>query len=355
MKLGAAIVALAMATALLCAAPASAAGLSPASGFVAGVADLNADLALLGQGSGRFGSHEKRIVSQLKFENHDGYTIRVIALEQTVALSVIRRGRGREPMITTYFAHGKVTPSSIRASFADRGRIALRFRSSGRVIRASRRAGCRRPSKQVIGRFGVFVGELRFRGEGGYTSAEVHRARGGSIDFAALVACFLGVAPRPHLTLPRATLPMGLDRLGFGAVGRGTAPAAPGATTHPRRGPKPTILLADEKLPLSRTIFAARVRGHDGARFLALQAGSEGSIGIVRLATASAPASSFAAADTLAHARLRPPRPFSGEGAFEHGPGNEKTWSGPLAVSFLGAPHLSLTGPSFRTLLVRGF
>lgn len=353
----AAIAAVAVASALLCASPASAAsGPSPAAGFFAGVAGLNTDLALLGQGStSPFGLPGKRIVSQLKFQNRDGYTIRVIALEQTVALSVIHRDGGRRPLVTTYFAHGKVTGSSIHASFADRGRIALDFRPSGRQIRASRKAGCRSPSKRVIGRFGFFVGELRFRGEGGYTSAEVHRVRGGSIDFTALIACLLGVAPHPDLSLPRATLPIGLDRLGLSASSHGAAPATSGVPTHPRSGPRPTTLLADDKLPLSRTIFASRVRGDERARFLALQASSEGSIGILRLASASAPASAFVSADTLANARVRPPRPFSGEGAFEHGPGNTKTWSGSLAVSFLGAPDVSLTGSPFRTLLVRGF
>lgn len=148
---------------------------------------------------------------------------------------------------------------------------------------------------------------------------------------------------------------MGLHRLGLGASTQKAAPGTPGVGTHPRSGPKPTTLIADSKLPLSRTIFAVRTRGHGHARFLAVAESSEGSIGVLRLASVSAPSSTFVATDTLASAGVKPPAPFSGEATFEHGPGSTKSWTGSLAVSFLGAPHVPLTGSPFRTLLARGF
>jgi hypothetical protein len=350
----AAIAALAAVAALICAQPAGAASRPVATSYFSALSRLNDDLALLGQGSNPLGQPDRQIVSELRFVNHDGYTISLVALEQTVALSVVHRDGKRRPSVTTYLAHGKVTPNSIEASFADRGRVSLRFRPSGGKIHASRRAGCRRRSDRVIGRVGLFVGELRFRGEDGYTSAEVHRVHGGSIDFTALIACVLGIPPRPDISLPRPELPLGLDELGVEASTRKTAPAAPGVPTHPSGGPKPTILIADSKSSLSRTIFAARTRGRGKARFLAMQASSEGSIGVLRLVSVSAPQSDFAVDDTLAGAGVKPPSPFKGRASFEHGPGG-KSWTGSLSVSFLGAPHVPLTGSPFQVLLGRGF
>jgi hypothetical protein len=350
-----AIAAVAAVAALLCVQPADAASKPVATSFFSGLSHLNDDLALLGQPSNPLDLPDKQIVSELRFVNHDGYTISLVALEQTVALTVVHRNGKRRPSITTYLAHGKVTPNSIEASFADRGHVALRFRPSGRKIHASRRAGCRRSSDHVIGRVGLFVGELRFRGEGGYTSAEVHRVHGGSIDFTALIACVLGIPPRPDISLPRPKLPLGLDGLGLEASTRKTGSGPSGVPTHPSGGPKPTVLIAESKSPLSRTIFAAQTHGQGRVRFLAMQASSEGSIGVLRLVSAPAPLSAFAVDDTLASAGVKPPAPFKGKASLEHGPSGAKSWTGSLSVSFLGAPHVPLTGSPFQTLLGRGF
>jgi hypothetical protein len=319
---------------------------------------LPGELEMLGQDGGP-GSLLGHPVSEIKFTNHDGFTITVVAFGQTVALGVgnelgrrLRSGATppapKRSSTTVYLAHGKVTPTSIQASFGDRGRIDLRFRPTGRRIRASKHAGCRRPSHATIAQLGLFVGELRFRGEGGYTSAEVHRVHGGLVDFPILVACALRGSP-----LGGGALSSSVGSLATAAVMR--VPDVPSAGTHPSRGPKPTTLSAERKLPLSRTVFAARSHGVGEVRFLALSTGSEGSIGIVRLASASAPTSSFAFDDSLATAAVEPPAPFSGAGAFRQDVGGGKSWTGPLAVSFLGAPHVPLTGDEFVPQLSRGW
>jgi hypothetical protein len=318
------------------------------------------ELDLLGQSSGPFGRQGKAAVSELKFTNRDGYQFTVVAFEQTVALSI---SKGREDLrggsvgrfsTTTYLAHGKVTPTAIQASFAGRGRIALRFRPSGKELHASRDAGCSRPNGSVIAQLGLFVGELRFRGEGGYTSTEIHRIHGGSVDLATLLAC------RPGPTLP------GLDGSSApppspGRPARTTAPrlpradpSSPAVPTHPSRGPKRTTLLANLKLPLSRAVFGAQLRGEGPARFLAAEEANEGRIGIVRLASASGPQSTFTFDDTLADATVAPPTPFTGKGVFQRGIG-EKSWTGSLAVSFLGAPTVPLTGSPFQAQLVQSW
>jgi hypothetical protein len=349
--------------ALLCAAPAYAASVAPpaaASALYAHVAELDQVAELLGRRSSQVDPRRDPSFTVLRFENHDGYVISVLASRQTVALRVARHyGRGNGPrraLSTTYLAHGRATPTSIEASFGGRGRIALRFRPAGRGLRATRKAGCKRVGGFPIARRGVFVGELRFRGEDGYTSARVHRVRGGSFNLAALLACLLGSGPPGrNALLPSATLPTDLRPFEIGARRFGAAPTTPGVRTHPSRRPKRTVLVSADKLPLSRTVFAALKRDSGRAHFLAFDAGSEGSIGIARIALTSAPGSAFTSDESLSKAAVAPPAPFAGTAAFDHGPGDAKSWSGSLGVSFLGKPRVPLTGSPFETLLVKSW
>lgn len=314
--------------------PAGAAA-KPARALLADVAPVGRGMTLLGgQATGPLGL--PRNFFEIRFRNQDGYTIVVIAARQTVTLSVIRRDGRTRPSVATYMAHGRVTPRSIEASFGERGAISLRFRRTGRELRASRRAGCPVSSHRIIADLGVFVGGLRFRGEDGYTSVDAHRLHGGDVDLTALVRCFRGHAPQPLA----------------GDHGQATAAAVPGVETHPspaRR--KRFVLEANNRLSLSRVAFAAVAREGDPTRFLAVQASSEGQVGIVRVVTVAAPRPTFTVDAAFSRAVVTPPAPFSGRGVFAHGPGTEKSWSGPLAVSFLGAPNVPLTGSPFAVLL----
>ncbi len=351
---------LALFAALLCAQPAAAEPAPSAPALLAGASQLNGELALLGQGSSALGLPGDQALSELKFENSDGYAITVVAYGQSVALSITHahgRRKGSSPASTaTYLAHGKVTPTSIAASFGDRGRIDVRFQPSGRKLRATHKAGCKRPGGGVLARFGIFAGELRFQGEGGFTSAEVHRVPGRSVDFSALVACLFGATPHGHqAVLAAPKLPWGLHLPGADVGVRRASPETPGVRTHPSRGPKPTTLLVDHKTPLTRTVFAAQARGRGPLRLLALESASEGSIGVIRFVKTEADPSVFSVDSILSSASVKPPAPFSGTGAYEQGPGNAKSWTGSLAVSFLGAPHVPLTGSPFVARLARGW
>ena len=353
--------------ALSCAAaPAVAAQRAPsASQLYAGLAGLNERLALMGQGSSSLGLSRDRALSELRFENRDGYTISVTAFGQTVALDVSRarfrlQGRGeqrrrvRERVSeTTYLAHGRVTPRSIEASFGDRGRIALRFRPSGRKLHATRKAGCKRPSDAVIADLGSFDGELRFRGEGGFTSVDAHRVPGRSVNLGGLLACLFGSSPKRDAALPPARAPLGIRLPGLVAERGG--PSVPAVPAHPGSGPRSTTLVADRKEALARIVFAAQVRGDGRPRFLAVDQASEGSLGIVRLAYVRGVPTAFSFDDILSSGTVSPPPPFHGSGELRRGPRNAKSWSGPLAVSFLGAPHVPLTGTPFGAWLSQGF
>lgn len=317
--------------ALLCMAPAACArpaDLASEAALLRGAAQLDRDLAVLGPGSSPLGTPGGTL-AELRFRNADGYTIVVAAFGQTVAIGV---SRGTHAPSSTYLAHGSVRPGSISASFGERGRVAIRFRPKRSLLHGGRGAPC--PGVGAIARLGVFVGTVRFRGEGGYTAAEVHRARGGAIDISAFIACLRNAARAPR----------GLFT---------TMPAAPGVPTHPSRGPRPTTLVADDKQPLSRTLFAAQSRGRH-ARFLAAEERTDGSVGIVRFATARASSASLVADDALSLAGVTPPAPFSGSATLQRGAAGAKSWSGSLAVDFPGA-RVPLTGPGFAVQLARGF
>jgi hypothetical protein len=362
MKLPGAFLAVAAIAAILCPFGSDAVAATPSAALLAKIAQPDEELGLLGQAASPFGPSRRETAAELKFTNRDGYRFIVVAFGQTVALSVsnghedLRHSLTGRSSTTTYLAHGKVTPSSIRASFGDRGGIDLRFRPSGRELHASRHAGCRRPSHSVVAKFGLFVGTLRFRGEGGYTSAEAHRLHGGTVDLAALVAC------RPSTNLPGLGGLSTAPRPSPGAAAQGTAPrlhgtgpSSPAVPTHPSHGPKRTSLLASLKTPLSRAVFGARASGTGSTRFIAAEEFTEGRIGILRLASVSSPSPAFSFDDALANATVAPPPPFSGKGVFQQGIDEAGSWTGSLAVSFLGAPKAPLTGPSFRTRLTQSW
>lgn len=303
---------------------------------------LDNRLGLLRPAPGPPGPLEGPRLTELRLTNHDGYRISVVAYGQTVALTVgngpdeIRRIRGvNRASATTYVAHGRVTPNSIEASFGDRGRIAVRFRPSGHYLRATRRAGCDRPSRHVIARLGIFAGTLRFRGEDGYTTVRASRIRGGSIGVLALLRCRFGLPSQ------RSRYLSSLD--------------APEVGTNPSRRVKSTTLVARHATLLTRTGFRVRVRGEGRPRFLAVDQTVEDRLGIVRLVTVLGAPSSFEFEDTLARAVVSPPTPFSGRGVFEHGLGNEKAWTGSLAVSFLGAPRVPLAGAPYAIRLTQSW
>jgi hypothetical protein len=286
-------------------------------------------------------------VDRLELENRDGYRLDVYAYGQTVLLDV---SRDRRALVSTvYLAHGTVTPTSIRASFADRGRIAVRFRPSGRALGLPGRLGCVAPGRTAIARLGVYVGELSFRGEGGYTSARVHRAKGSVLGTAPQASC----GRRARARRARLASPFAGPRLA--AAPSRQAFGVPGVATHPSAGPKLTTLIADGKLPLSRTLFAAQARDSSRARFLAVEESSEGPIAIIRYAIARAPSSAFRADEALSAASVAPPAPFRGAGALQHGAGGGRSWTGSLAVSFLGAPNVPLTGALFKASLTRSW
>jgi len=251
-----------------------------------------------------------------------GYRVGVIGIGDSVLLEVIH---GRAKAITAYVARGTATPGRLEASFGDLGSIRMRFRRSGETPSASSDRRCRR-GHRILRRTGVYVGNLRFRGEGGYISIHAHRAKGRVSTVAPW--CLQSQVDRSdqHAVRPSQRH----DPFELAAVG------------------------ASWREGVSSTSAGAVALG-GATLFFASTAQSQGDLAILRFAFASArSAQAFTVDNALTRAQIRPPAPFHGTGIYRAAPDGTKTWSGGLAVNFPGAPRLPLTGPQFKPELKTG-
>lgn len=263
---------------------------------------------------------------QFQLTTGDGYRLTVGGYNATAAITVARPGRSRGGKAwSSYVARGKVSPTAINASFGALGQVDMRFRQSGRVTYGKRHQHCLGADRYRI-RPGVFVGSLRFHGEGGYVSAKVHRVKG-KVVTPRILRCFDSL----------------FEELEGGGVGHR------GGNHH-----KVTRLSSFVRSGLTAMYFGASERG-GRAGYLAEMEQTVGSLGIFRGVAVRASPSTFAFDNALSLAGVTPPPPFSGSGSFQRGPEGAKSWTGSLAVSFLGAPNVSLTDPRFKTQLTRSW
>jgi hypothetical protein len=211
-------------------------------------------------------------------------------------------------------------PAALDAGLGPLGRIAVRFRPSGRRVVSTAEA-CGR-SARVVRRLGVFVGTIRFEGEDGYTTVAATSARG-SVGTPMPSDCGSpGPSPGAAVASSRSTA--------TGSVAGSAVLSAvdPRAGSSFRAAPGP-----------GGVGFSARVeeRTDDG-------------VTVVRHAQAGAPAAAFDFNRSLTWAAVTPPAPFSGTARFAAAAGVR--WAGSLRVTFPGL-SVPLTGPGFRSTLGR--
>ena len=184
----------------------------------------------------------------------------------------------------------------------------MRFRPSSHRTWETPHQRCRGHHKVLVRR-GVYVGSLRFRGEGGYISVHAHRAKGGVSTIAP--RC-LRAHPVPRSR--RAIRPSQQEHLEFDALGASwrhgvNATSVGGFTLGPR------IL------------------------FFASTEQTEGGLAILRFAFADGPSKTLTVDDALTRGQIKPPAPFSGTGTYRAASDGTTTWSGGLSVNFPGAPR----------------
>jgi hypothetical protein len=264
-----------------------------------------------------------------QFTAGDGYKITVAGYDATAAVTAAKPdpAHGRYAW-SSYVARGKVSPTSIHVSFGALGHADMRFHQSGPITYGKRHHHCLGADRYTI-RPGVFVGTVRFRGEGGYVSAKVHRVKGKVVTPRSL-ACFDSLFEE-------------FEEFEEGGGGHGA-----------KEKPKVTRLRSFLRSGLTAIYFVASERGGK-AHFTAEMEQTIGSLGVFRGVSTHASPSTFASDNALSTAGITPPRPFSGSGTLERGPTGKKSLAGSLAVSFLGAPNVPLTDPRFKTQLTRSW
>jgi hypothetical protein len=229
------------------------------------------------------------------------------------------RGNGASTVYTAPAA--EAGPGAVDVGLGSLGRIAVRFRPSGRRVVSTARQVCGRPVR-VVRRLGVFIGTIRFEGEDGYTAVVASSARG-SVGTPLPADCGSAGA---H------------DGVAFASVSSTSTPSGRGGA----------VLSAVD--PRAGSSFRA-APGFGGVSFSArVEERTGDGVTVVRHAQAGAPASAFEHNRTLTWAVVRPPAPFSGRGQFVAG--SRGRWTGGLRVTFPGL-SVPLTGPGFRLRLER--
>jgi len=217
-------------------------------------------------------------------------------------------------------------PAEIKASLGKLGHISLRFRPSGPAeVQPEPGSECvgSAPTRQQ----GRFVGDLRFRGEDGFTAVHTTSVKG------EMFRRSRQVCKRPHE--PR---------------GGGREPRAVSLSAYVAGDPEKPSFSAYELT--GKHDFG----GYPGSSYSASVTERRGQMTISRTASASAEASTFAVSAPSARpavASVAPPFPFSGTAVFEGADGLAPTWSGDLSVSLPGLGAVPLTGSPFTARLCR--
>jgi hypothetical protein len=249
-------------------------------------------------------------------EGSNGYKVGVHTFGAAVVLEVWR-GRKGQRTSTAYLARGVATRERLQATFGQFGKISMRFRESRNRTWRGKRRSCRGAGR-FVKRRGVFVGNLRFRGEGGYVSVRVRRAKGAVVSEAEKCR---GQRRSPSLA--------GLGFLLFDLE---------------------SALLALAHDGVDSTAFIS-LEDRRGTFSLVFDEESRGKLAIVRTGVVRSQRP-VRVNEALTSARLSPPPPFHGTGRYRAFPDGTTTWSGDLSVNFPGAPRFPLTGPEFEETLI---
>jgi hypothetical protein len=262
----------------------------------------------------------KTFRSGLRLEARGGYEVEVTTSGSAVFLIVSRGRFGKRFVGTAYLTRGLSAPERMQATFGKFGRVSMRFRESPNKTWIGKRRNCRN-KQRFVKRRGVFVGKLRFEGEGGYIKLNVRRAKGSVVTVA-----------RKCLRQRRRQFPVAQESNHLSRLSLLIALARDGVDFT-------GFLVAEGR----RTMFLAT---HEEAR---------PKLALLRIAQVRNRMNALRPNETLTRARVSAPAPFHGAGRYKAAPDGTVTWSGNLSVNFPGAPRFPLTGPGFETLLETPF
>jgi hypothetical protein len=262
---------------------------------------------------------------RLQLTGSHGYRILVSARLATVTVGVEKGNTTRMGSSTTYVARGVSGQNGIHANLHQFGRIDLTFHAAAPAARGLP-PDCFGGTTGAATLPGYFTGTLDFEGQAGYTAVRSHRIRGEIVLPPTEQCPLVAGGANPLYEDPAAELPPARTRM---------------------------TLAASEKSGTGGLYFLARREGKTG--FYAERFGTVGRIGLLSVAYAVGPQSSFASNPQVSFGTVRPPAPFSGAATLARGAGGKRSWTGTLAATFPGEAPVSLVGPQFHTTLSRSF
>lgn len=276
------------------------------------------------------------------------YEIHVGNLGQTVAITVETGALRSLDHIasTTYVAHGTATEGRLEADFGELGHISMRFRPSPHHSWEKRHRNCRGSGAFLV-RHGTWQGHFRFRGEGGYLSLDLHRARG-HVEVLAPGCRNAGKhrhGKRRHGHGRRDHRHRGSGKRRHDRHHGEIAPTQEGAF-----GKEVPVLQAGWRHGVAAAEFVGGA-SREGSDFFVSTQEARGRIAVFRAARAEGRRRAMVADGALTRAKLTPPQPFHGTGEFAAAPDGSRSWSGDIYVTFPGAPHYELSGGPFEPSL----
>jgi hypothetical protein len=212
-----------------------------------------------------------------------------------------------------YVVKAKIGEGRMRANLGRFGRIDLHWVSNGRVRVVRGRCG-RRVQKTYFAD-GSFVGSLRLRGGGGFTTVATHRIPFAPWWFGKHEGCTVSAAdfgPKPRFTVEAG----GASPLPLRFAGARYAGGSVGYSA-----------LEDERLRRVEIIREVHVDGDPGTLKVALDSST---------------------------GEVSPPAPFSGSAAFARTEHARGTWLGDLSVEFPDGVTAPLAGGAFEAILHNG-
>jgi len=284
-----------------------------------------ASAALPDQG-GTAPSHRIEVEPRFQLVGSHGYRLLVSAREATVTIGVAAAGNTQHAGVsTTYVARGKSGPNGIYANFRQFGRVDVTFHPTAPAARGLP-PDCFGGTTGAATIPGYFTGTVDFEGQGDYTAVHAHRMRGEVVLPATQQCPVVAGGANPLREDPSAELPPANTRMSLSAL---------------------------DKSGTGGLFFFARREGKAG--FFAEKFGTVGRIGLLGLAYALGPRSTFTSDPQVSGAAVHPPKPFVGSATLRRGPNGKRSWTGALAVTFPGMGSVPLTGTEFHTTLSRSF
>jgi hypothetical protein len=270
--------------------------------------------------------HPIEVEPRFQFAGTNGYRLLVSARAATVTIGVTRSSSSpHSGSSTTYVARGTAGPNGIHADLHQFGRIDVKFHPTAEAVRGLP-PDCFGGTTGAATIPGYFSGTVDFHGQGRYTVGHAHRIKGEVVLPPTEQCPLVAGGANPLVEDPNAELPPAKTRMTLSAL---------------------------DKAGTGGLLFVARRAGKTG--FYAERFGTVGRIGLLSLAYALGPRSSFTSDPQVSFGSVHPPKPFVGSATLTRGPGGKRTWAGDLEATFPGGELVPLTGAEFHTTLSRSF